>query len=238
MEDNTFNKLVEQVQSQLTELHDNIDQFDQDNKDVSNSSVGQDIVDLQDQIQNLFKQIQNNIQRLDNNTGHLTGRQQRMKQIKQFYKKEIEKFTQICKLLEQKLQEKRKTLATNQLGRWNDPKPKPIDELQEQLMHNQYDIENQVIRERQEDIQKIDHEAQMLNKLVGELALEVHKADEVLDLIDTNQQTTSQNLVKVKVELVEAQDSQKSANKKWLIIGLLTIILVGVLVTILVLKLK
>ncbi|CAD8159345.1 unnamed protein product [Paramecium pentaurelia] len=238
MEDNTFNKLVEQVQSQLTELHDNIDQFDQDNKDVSNSSVGQDIVDLQDQIQNLFKQIQNNIQRLDNNTGHLTGRQQRMKQIKQFYKKEIEKFTQICKLLEQKLQEKRKTLATNQQGRWNDPKPKPIDELQEQLMHNQYDIENQVIRERQEDIQKIDHEAQMLNKLVGELALEVHKADEVLDLIDTNQQTTNKNLIKVNVELVEAQDSQKSANKKWLIIGLLTIILVGVLVTILVLKLK
>ncbi|CAD8077739.1 unnamed protein product [Paramecium sonneborni] len=238
MEDSTFNKLVEQVQSQLTQLHDNVEQFEQDHKDVINSSVGQDIIDLQDQIQNLLKQLQGNMQRLDNNAGHLPGRQQKMKQIKQFYKKEIDKFTSVCKQLEQQLQQKRKTIAMNQQVKWNDPKPKPVDQLQEQLMHDQYDVDNQMIKEREEDIQRIDREAQMLNKLVGELALEAHKADEVLDLVDTHQQTTKDNLVKANVELDQAQDSQKSANKKWLIIAILAIIVVGVLVTILVLKLN
>ncbi|CAD8066090.1 unnamed protein product [Paramecium primaurelia] len=237
MEDSTFNKLVEQVQSQLTELHDNVEQFDQDHKDVNNSSIGQDVIDLQDQIQNLLKQLQNNMQRLDNNTGHLSGRQQKMKQIKQFYKKEIDKFTQVCKQVEQKLQQKRKTITMNQQGRWNEPKPKPEDELQEQLMHDQYDVDNQMIRERDEDIQRIDREAQMLNKLVGELALEANKADEILDIVDTHQQTTKENLVKANVELDSAQNSQKSATKKWIILAILAIILVGVLVTIFVLKL-
>ena len=41
----------------------------------------------------------------------------------------------------------------------------------------------------------------MLNKLVGELALEAHKADEVLDLVDAHQQTAKENLVKANVEL-------------------------------------
>ncbi|CAD8163831.1 unnamed protein product [Paramecium octaurelia] len=238
MEDSTFNKLVEQVQSQLTELHDNVEQFDQDHKDVNNSSIGQDVIDLQDQIQNLLKQLQNNMQRLDNNTGHLSGRQQKMKQIKQFYKKEIDKFTQVCKQVEQKLQMKRKTIAMNSQAKWNDPKPKPADELQEQLMHDQYDVDNQMIREREEEIQKIDREAQMLNKLVGELALEVNKADEVLDIIDVNQGTALVNIVGANVELDKAQDSQKSTTKKWIVLAVCAIILVGVLVTILVLKLN
>ncbi|CAD8163613.1 unnamed protein product [Paramecium octaurelia] len=236
MEDNAFNKLVEHIQSQLTKFHDINDLLDQENQDVSNSSIGQDINDMQDQIQTLIKQIQNSLQILDNNTGHLAGRQQKNKQIKQFYKKEIDKFSQASRLLEQQLQQKRKTMATNLQQKQNDPKPKPIDDLQEQLMQNQYDIENQIIREKNEELQRIELKVQIVNNILQDLAFQVDLANKPLDLVAENQVTAINNIGAAKRELVKAEDSQKSANKKWIIIATLIAILVGVLIIILILN--
>ncbi|CAK82371.1 unnamed protein product (macronuclear) [Paramecium tetraurelia] len=164
---------------------------------------------------------------------HLNLLKQQINQLK-FYKKEIDIFFQACKLLEQQLQQKRKTMTANSSLKQNDPKLKPIDDLQEQFMHNYYDIESQIIREKGENVQKLALNVQMLNKVLEDVAFQVDLADKPPDLVAENQETTKINLVDANVELVKAQDSQKSANKKLIIIASLMAILVGVLIIILI----
>ncbi|CAD8100967.1 unnamed protein product [Paramecium sonneborni] len=78
---------------------------------------------------------------------------------------------------------------------------------------------NQILKQNQEEIDQIQMKTETINKIVQDLALEVENQDINFDIIETNVNTTKDNVVKAQDQLEKTENQQKSGKKKlWIML--------------------
>ncbi|CAK89696.1 unnamed protein product (macronuclear) [Paramecium tetraurelia] len=76
------------------------------------------------------------------------------------------------------------------------------------------DWNNQLIKQNQEDLDKLQMKAYTVNKIVQDLALEIEHQGTIFDEIETNVTTTMVHVVGAGEQLEKTQEQQKSGKKK------------------------
>ncbi|KAM3139059.1 hypothetical protein pb186bvf_008870 [Paramecium bursaria] len=88
-------------------------------------------------------------------------------------------------------------------------------------------LDNQLIKERDDEIKQINQQAVKLQKLVNDIAVNVDQQDVQLGVIQDNQFKTKDNLVGANNELTQAQVEQKKAQRKYIWLLLLVILILA-----------
>eukprot|EP00826_Nyctotherus_ovalis_P046769 TRINITY_DN5320_c0_g1_i5.p1 TRINITY_DN5320_c0_g1~~TRINITY_DN5320_c0_g1_i5.p1 ORF type:complete len:274 (+),score=91.32 TRINITY_DN5320_c0_g1_i5:101-922(+) len=119
----------------------------------------------------------------------------------------------------------------------NEPNAVAIEDLTHKYQElDEVNIESDIIRERQEDINQIERLMTEVNQMTIDMATEVEAADSKLEQIHENARSTKENTKKALVEIGQGADYQKKSQKKmccliWLIIlgvgGIVVIILLS-----------
>ncbi|CAD8051866.1 unnamed protein product [Paramecium sonneborni] len=101
---------------------------------------------------------------------------------------------------------------------------------QQEYSSDALDLEQQVIKERQDDINHIEKQSLTLQKLMNELGLKVNDQDQQLDLIVHDLQQTKSNVQNANQEIKEAAQSQKqSRSKYYIMLFIASMLLLGTL---------
>lgn len=75
-------------------------------------------------------------------------------------------------------------------------------------------IEGDIIRERQEDINQIERLMNEVNQMTLDMAVEVDQADHKLEQIGQNARSTKENTKKALIDVAKGAEYQKKANNK------------------------
>eukprot|EP00826_Nyctotherus_ovalis_P046772 TRINITY_DN5320_c0_g2_i11.p1 TRINITY_DN5320_c0_g2~~TRINITY_DN5320_c0_g2_i11.p1 ORF type:complete len:181 (-),score=58.14 TRINITY_DN5320_c0_g2_i11:229-771(-) len=120
---------------------------------------------------------------------------------------------------------------------FSEPNAVAIEDLTHKYQElDEVNIESDIIRERQEDINQIERLMTEVNQMTIDMATEVEAADSKLEQIHENARSTKENTKKALVEIGQGADYQKKSQKKmccliWLIIlgvgGIVVIILLS-----------
>ncbi|CAD8062147.1 unnamed protein product [Paramecium sonneborni] len=236
-----FDGLMQKATSlvnQAKELNDEIQSSDEtqfekmkeiiESARASQLNLGQQLEVLMEQLEKIAK---------------LSEQKKKIKQLKDMYAKEINRYKQIQKnLIEEGYEIKRQSLhrrstqiqqyKPNVLQSTVTVKQSQIEQKQfEELIEiSQLEIDNAVIREKQDEIDIIEKDAVLLNKIVNDMSTEVNKQGEQLIEVELNMATVQDNLKVTVKELDGAGDEQKKTLKKYIILGLIGLLVAAIIV--------
>ncbi|CAD8151252.1 unnamed protein product [Paramecium pentaurelia] len=226
-----------QLINQAKELNDEIQssdqtQFEKMKEIIENARVAQ---------LNLGEQLEQVMEQLDK-IAKISEQKKKIKQLKDLYGKEINRYKQIQKnLIEEGYEIRRQTLhrRSTQIQQY---KPNVMQSTvtvkQSQIEQKQFDelieisqleIDNAVIKEKQEEIDIIEKDAELLNRIVNDMSTEVNKQGEQLNEVEMNMTTVQTNLKVTIKELDGAIFEQKKTLKKYLYLGLIVLVILAIL---------
>ncbi|CAD8147913.1 unnamed protein product [Paramecium octaurelia] len=225
-----------QLIGQAKELNDEIQssdqtQFEKMKEIIENARVAQ---------LNLGEQLEQVMEQLDK-IAKISEQKKKIKQLRDIYGKEINRYKQIQKnLIEEGYEIRRQTLhrRSTQTQQYKPNvvqstvtlKQSQIEQKQfEDLVEiSQLEIDNAVIKEKQEEIDTIEKDALLLNRIVNDMSTEVNKQGEQLNEVEMNMTTVQDNLKVTVKELDIAKQEQSKTCKKYLWLGLIVLILLGI----------
>lgn len=103
-------------------------------------------------------------------------------------------------------------------------------QYEELAYKNELDLENEVMNEKYEEVEKVHKEILALNEIFKDVAVMVNEQGEMLKQVDKNVENAEKNTGKASKELVDAQEYQSKARRKLCIIFCILSIIVCVVI--------
>ncbi|CAD8048888.1 unnamed protein product [Paramecium sonneborni] len=218
----TFESKYEEIVAltlRINQLQDSV----QRNLDLDDEHMT--LIQLQrDQSKKLLETIQTMINELDKNAKGFEQKKQ-VKNAKQQLSKQKDRYQQLSKELN-----KLSFTQTEQINNKVQQQHQNFEKQEQQYSSEALDLEHQMIKERQEDINHIEKQSLTLQKLMNELGLKVNDQDQQLDLIVHDLQSTKSNVQNANQEIRQAAESQKqSRSKYYIMLFIASILLLGTL---------